>query len=128
MPEARTGASKRIAVIDDDESVRESLPHLLELFGFKVTPFASAEDFLDSGAADNADCLILDVTMPGMSGPDLQEELKRRNNNVPIIFISANSAVKSWPALTSSGAAACLIKPFSEGDIRAALNLALGLA
>lgn len=117
---------KRIAVVDDDESVRESLPDLLGAFGLEARPFASAEDFLASGAIDDIDCLVLDVAMPGMSGPELQQELARRGYRTPIIFITAHSDEKGWPALLGSGAVACLLKPFSEeamlGAVRSALN------
>lgn len=117
---------KRIAVVDDDESVRESLPDLLGSFGLETRPFASAEDFLASGAIDDIDCLVLDVAMPGMSGPELQRELARMGYRTPIIFITAHSDEKGWPALLGSGAVACLLKPFSEeamlGAVRSALN------
>src|SRR5277367_5799912 len=78
-----------IVVVDDDESVRESLPDLLKEFGFDVEAFASAREFLASGAAESAGCLILDIAMPEMSGPELQRELKRRGCGVPIVFITA---------------------------------------
>src|ERR1700688_3159899 len=78
-----------VSVVDDDESVRESLPDLLEQSGFAVQAFSSAEAFLASEAADATSCLILDIGLPGMSGPDLQEELIRRGRAIPIVFITA---------------------------------------
>ena len=79
-----------VSVVDDDESVRESLPDLLREFGFAVRAFASAEEFLASDYVDQTRCLILDIAMPGMSGPDLQRELTRRRQEIPIVFITAH--------------------------------------
>ena len=118
---------KRIAIVDDDESVRESLPDLLTSLGFGVRPFANAEDFLQSGEIHVADCIILDVAMPGMTGPELQQELRRRGNMTPIIFITAHSDEKGWSALFNSGAVACLLKPFSEDAMLDAVRTALAL-
>jgi FixJ family two-component response regulator len=115
----------RIAIVDDDESVRESLPDLLRSYGLEATPFASAEAFLASGELGLAACLVLDVSMPGMSGPELQQELRQRGDRTPIIFITAHSDEKGWPALLNSGAVACLLKPFSEDAILAAIRTAL---
>jgi FixJ family two-component response regulator len=116
-----------IAVVDDDESVRESLPDLLREFGFAARAFASAEAFLDSGCADEAHCLILDVAMPGMSGCNLQSELRRRRQTVPIVFITAHEDETMRPRLLERGAVECLFKPFSDtallGAIRAALQV-----
>jgi FixJ family two-component response regulator len=117
--------SKVIAVVDDDESVRESLPDLLGSFGFETLAFASAEEFLNSGLMDQVDCLILDVTMPGMTGPELQQELMRRKQRIPIVFITAHLDKRAWPALLKSGAVACLVKPFSEKAIVDAVGAAL---
>jgi FixJ family two-component response regulator len=114
---------KTIAVVDDDESVREALPDLLRSFGYDVRPFGSAEDYL--AFAGHADCLVLDVAMPGMTGPELQVELRRRGRDIPIVFITANSDEKGWPALLRSGAVACLLKPFSEDAILDAVRAAL---
>jgi FixJ family two-component response regulator len=119
--------SKRclIAVVDDDVSSRESLPDLLEALGFASAPFASAAAFLASDALTEARCLILDVWMPGMSGPSLQRELARLGANIPIIFITANYDPELRTELLARGAAECLFKPFSEQGLRAALDLAL---
>src|ERR1700722_20476166 len=78
-----------VSVVDDDESVRESLPDLLKEFGFAARPFSSAEDFLASDCVEKTKCLILVVAMPGMSGPELQRELKLRRQEIPVIFITA---------------------------------------
>lgn len=112
-------------MVDDDESVRESLPDLLKFHGFETAPFASAEAFLASGTAPNVDCLILDVAMPGMSGLELQQQLTRRKIDVPIVFITANADDTLWAELRTSGAIACLLKPFSESAVVDAINRAL---
>lgn len=114
-----------VSVVDDDESVRESLPDLLREFGFAVQAFSSAEEFLASGDVDSTRCLILDIAMPGMSGPDLQRELARRGQAIPIIFITAHGDVADRPRLIRQGAAECLFKPFSEAALLKALNAAL---
>lgn len=114
-----------VSVVDDDESVRESLPDLLKEFGFAVQAFSSAEEFLASGDVDSTRCLILDIAMPGMSGPDLQRELVRRGQAIPIIFITAHGDVADRPRLIRQGAAECLFKPFSEAALLKALNAAL---
>ena len=114
-----------IAVVDDDESVRESLPDLLRELGYEARAFASAEEFLDSGCLGETDCLILDVAMPGMSGPGLQRELIRRGEQVPIVFITAQGDTSVRTALRQQGAVEVLFKPYSEQDLSAALDLAL---
>ena len=78
-----------VSVVDDDESAREALPDLLREFGFAAKAFSSAEEFLASDSVGQTKCLLLDVAMPGMSGPDLQHELKLRRQRIPIIFITA---------------------------------------
>ncbi|WP_374191200.1 response regulator transcription factor [Caballeronia sp. S22] len=121
------GHRSLIAVVDDDESVRESLPDLLHEFGFVSQAFASAEDFLASGCVAQADCLILDVTMPGMSGGDLQCELLQRRQTVPIVFITAywDDAVR--PRMLKRGAVECLCKPFSDTALLGAIQAALAV-
>ncbi len=78
-----------VSVVDDDESVRESLPDLLREFGFAARAFSSPEEFLVSDCVGQTRCLILDIAMPGMTGPGLQQELKLRRQEIPIIFITA---------------------------------------
>ena len=94
-----------VSVVDDDESVRESLPDLLREFGFAAEAFASAEEFLASDRIGAIRCLILDIAMPGMSGPDLQRELKRRARAIPIVFITAHGgeAMRPQPACARCG-------------------------
>lgn len=114
-----------VSVVDDDESVRESLPDLLRQFGFAAEAFSSAEAFLASDAVQTANCLLLDIAMPGMSGPDLQEELIRRRLDIPIVFITARGDSTVRPRLLARGAIECLSKPFSEEALLDALNAAL---
>ena len=114
-----------ITVIDDDESVRESLPDLLKEFGFEAQTFSSAEDFLASESIAETSCLVLDVAMPGMSGPDLQRELTRRDQSIPIVFITAQKDEGVRPRLIAQGAVDCLFKPFEAADLLQALNTAL---
>lgn len=117
-----------VSVVDDDESVRESLPEFLKSFGFHARGFSSAEAFLASETFDRTGCLVLDVAMPGMTGPELQEELARRSNDIPIVFITAHSDESYSPEALRLGAVAYLIKPFSEAAIIGAVNAALGRA
>jgi FixJ family two-component response regulator len=115
-----------VTVVDDDESVRESLPDLLREFGFAVATFASAEEFLASSRIAETRCLILDVAMPGMSGPDLCRELAQRRQRIPIVFITAHGDPSTVPRLVAQGAVACLLKPFSDIALRDAVDAALG--
>jgi FixJ family two-component response regulator len=114
-----------VSVVDDDESVRESLPDLLREFGFAAQAFASAEEFLASDRIDETNCLILDVAMPGMSGPDLHRELLRRKQEIPTVFITAHGSEATRPQLIAQGAVDCLLKPFSDTALREAIDTAL---
>ena len=114
-----------VSVIDDDESVRESLPHLLKGFGFAVRAFSSAEEFMASDQISQSKCLVVDINMPGMSGPDLLEELKRLGRETPVIFITAHRDEKVRSHVIERGAIACLFKPFSGNVLRAAIDSAL---
>jgi FixJ family two-component response regulator len=114
-----------VSVVDDDESVRESLPDLLKEFGFAARAFSSPEDFLASDCIGPTKCLILDIAMPGMSGPDLQRELKRRGHEIPIIFITASTDKSVRPRLLEQGAVECLFKPFSDSALLEALRVAV---
>jgi FixJ family two-component response regulator len=114
-----------VSVVDDDESVRESLPHLLKQFGFAAQTFSSAEDFLASEFVGQTSCLILDIAMPGMSGPALQQELSRRRQAIPIVFITAHVDDTVRPRVMEAGAVDCLFKPFSGTALREAINAAL---
>ena len=117
-----------VSVVDDDQSVRESLPDLLREFGFEAKAFASAEEFLASDCVDRTRCLILDIAMPGMSGQDLQEELTRRRRKIPIVFITATGDETVRPLVLARGAVECLFKPFSEAALLGALKAALHVA
>ena len=119
------GKHSLVSVVDDDESVRESLPDLLREFGFAAEAFSSAEAFLASDVISETSCLLLDVAMPGMSGPELQQELIRRRRDIPIVFITAGGDEAVRPRLIAAGAVACLFKPFSETALLDALNAAL---
>ena len=120
-----TTTSSLVSVVDDDESVRESLPDLLREFGFAVRAFSSAEDFLASDCIDQTKCLILDMAMPGMTGPDLQQELRIRRKEIPIVFITAQRDETVRARVLEQGAVECLLKPFSDTALRDAVNAAL---
>lgn len=114
-----------VSVVDDDESVRESLPDLLKQFGFAARAFSSAEQFLASDCVGQTRCLLLDVAMPGMTGPDLQQQLLRRRQAIPIIFITADRDMIVRQRLIEQGAVECLFKPFSDTTLLEAVNSAL---
>jgi len=114
-----------VSVVDDDESVRESLPDLLGELGFAARTFSSAEEFLASDCVDQTGCLVLDVAMPGMSGPELQRELKLRRREIPIVFITAQREESVRPQVLEQGAIDCLFKPFSDTALLEAINSAL---
>ena len=114
-----------VSVVDDDESVRESLPDLLKQFGFAARTFSSAEAFLASEVVGETRCLLLDIAMPGMSGPDVQHELRRRRQEIPIVFITAHGDETIRPRLMADGAIECLFKPFSDTALLNALDVAL---
>jgi FixJ family two-component response regulator len=111
-----------VSVVDDDESVRESLPDLLQEFGFATRTFSSAEEFLASDYVGPTRCLILDIAMPGMTGPELRQELIRRRQGIPTIFITGNRDKTVRPRLIELGAVECLFKPFSDTALLDALN------
>ncbi len=119
--------SKRplLSVVDDDEMLRESLPELLREFGFAARAFSSAQEFLSSNYVDETRCLILDVAMPEISGLDLQQELKRRGQAIPIIFISGQKEEDIRKQALRQGAVKFLYKPFSDSDLLEAVNAAL---
>jgi FixJ family two-component response regulator len=113
-----------VSVVDDDESVRESLPDLLRELGYSVRTFSSAEEFLASDCVGETRCLILDIAMPGMTGPDLQQELTVRGQEIPIVFITAQADKTVRPRALEQGAVECLFKPFSDTALSEALNAA----
>jgi FixJ family two-component response regulator len=114
-----------VSVVDDDESVRESLPDLLRELGFSVQAFCSAEEFLASEYVTQTQCLILDIAMPGMTGTELQLELARRGRQLPIVFITAQIDETSRRSIVKRGAVDCLFKPFTEAALLNALTIAL---
>jgi len=114
-----------ISIVDDDESVREALWGLVRSVGFAVSTFASAEEFVKSDQLGTADCLILDVCMPGMSGIELQRQLVAGHSEVPVIFITAHEDEGMRTQALNGGAEAVLIKPFSEEALLNAIQAAL---
>ena len=119
------GTPSLVSVVDDDESVRESLPDLIRQFGFAVQAFSSAEAFLASDVLNQTSCLLLDIAMPGMSGTELQAELIRRRHAIPIVFVTANGDRTVRPRVIAHGAVECLFKPFGETALLDAINAAL---
>ena len=120
-----TGVRPLVSVVDDDESVRESLPVFLAVCGFPVEAFASAEEFLASKHVDRTRCLIVDIAMPGMTGPELGQELQRQRRKIPIVFITALRDESVRPRMMAHGAIDCLFKPFSETALLDAVATAL---
>jgi FixJ family two-component response regulator len=114
-----------VSVVDDDESVRESLPDLLREFGFAVRAFSSAEEFLASDCLPQTRCLILDIAMPRMTGPELHRELKLRKQQIPVVFITAQRDEAVRLSVLEQGAVECLFKPFNDTALLEALNAAL---
>jgi FixJ family two-component response regulator len=114
-----------ISIVDDDESIRIAIQSLLESTGFKASVFASAEDFLSSNHLQDADCMIVDVSMPGMSGLDLQSEINAGYRRVPIIFITAHDNQDARAKALKAGAIAFLNKPFSEESLLTGIRSAL---
>jgi FixJ family two-component response regulator len=120
-----TSKGTLVSIVDDDESVRESLPDLLRQCGFAAEAFSSAEAFLASGLVSDTSCLLVDIAMPGMSGPDLQQELIHRGQTIPIVFITASGDRTVRPSLLAQGAVDCLFKPFSDTALLDAVDAAL---
>ena len=114
-----------LSVVDDDESVRESLPDLLREFGFAAQAFSSGQDFLSSEYVEETRCLILDIAMPGMTGLDLQQELKRRGQKIPIVFITGQKDEGVRKQAFQQGAVKFLYKPFSDTALLDAVNAAI---
>ena len=119
------GRRPLITVVDDDESVRESLPDLLGQLGYATRAFSSAEEFLASDCVAETECMILDVGLPGLSGPELQQQLSIEGRALPTIFITAQEDKTIRCRLLKRGAVECLFKPFSDQNLELALNLAL---
>jgi FixJ family two-component response regulator len=115
----------RVFVVDDDASVRDSLRMLLEVSGYKVATFPGAEDFLEICTPDTEGCIILDVNMPDMDGPALQEELLRREMQLPIIFLSGHGTIPLTVRALKSGAMNFLIKPVQGAELLACVHEAM---
>ena len=117
-----------MSVVDDDESIRESLPDLLRELGYSAQTYASAEEFLAADSMKQTQCLIVDVYMPGMSGPELIKQLAVRHVKLAVIFITAHFDDSLRSSLIEEGAVECLFKPFSDQALSAALDAAFGSA
>lgn len=113
----RNGLNGRIAIIDDDMLVRQSLGDCMESAGYAVESFDSAEEFLASGSAEKAACLIVDVQLPGITGLELQDRLAGADNRVPIVFVSALGTLANREQAMSRGATGFLSKPFRRDDL-----------
>jgi FixJ family two-component response regulator len=120
------GSTKLVAIVDDDDSMRNALDGLLKAVGFPAQAFASAEEFLKSGQQHQTSCLIADIRMPGMSGLELQAHLNAESCRIPIIFITAHGDAKMRMQALRAGAVEFLSKPFDEEvlleSVRAALE------
>jgi FixJ family two-component response regulator len=114
-----------ISVVDDDDSVRESLRGLIRSVGFAVNVFASAEQFLESDHFSDTDCLILDVRMQGMNGLELQRKLATNHCEIPVVFVTAHGDEDVRARALNAGAVDYLLKPFSEEALLNAIDSAL---
>jgi FixJ family two-component response regulator len=114
-----------IAVVDDDQSVREALENLISSVGFEVELFASAEEFLDSETTLKTDCAVLDLCLPGITGLELQRRLTADGQSIPVIIITAQGDDKTQDEAVAAGAIAFLNKPFKEEVLLAAIDSAL---
>lgn len=118
------GAAPLVTVIDDETAVLESMSELLEALGFAVDTYSSAASFLASASLERARCLLLDVAMPGMTGPELMRELEARGRQIPVVLITAHD--EALASLLTTGASDCLIKPFGHERLAGAVRKALG--
>jgi len=118
--------TKVVAIVDDDESVRNALQGLMKVAGYRAMVFASAEDFLNSGEQEHTACLIADIRLPGLSGLDLQSQLNKDHHRIPTIFITAHGDEKMRMQALRAGAVEFLTKPFDDTalleQVRAAFN------
>ena len=117
----------KVSIVDEDESVREGLSRLLSSIGFVVNTFASAEEYLSSHQPRRADCLLLDVRMPGMGGIELERRLVANHFEIPVVFITAHEEETPAAQALDGQARAVLIKPFSEEALLNAINNVLGM-
>jgi len=114
-----------IAVVDDDQSIREALENLISSVGFEVKLFASAEEYLDSDTPSQTDCAILDVRLPGITGLELQQRLVAEEQSIPVIVITAQGDDKTHDEAVAAGAIAFLKKPVTEAALLSAVESAL---
>jgi FixJ family two-component response regulator len=120
-----SGSIGVVAIVDDDPSFRAALTGLVSAFGFHVTPFPSAEAFLDSDALTSVNCLISDVTMPGLGGLALYDHLKNAGVRVPTIFVSAEADAITRARTLARGALGCLAKPVDIDELRRLIEAAI---
>ena len=114
-----------ISIVDDDESCRESLHALLNAYDFDVQIFRSAEEFLASSDWLGSDCLLVDATLPGVSGPELQTLLQGRNSSIPLVFMTGYDDAELKSRVIGAGAVDCLCKPFEEDELLTSLEKAM---
>jgi len=120
-----SGVATKVFIIDDDSGVRESIAELVESVGLFASSFASAQEFLSSDRPDGPSCLVLDVRLPGISGLDLQHELRRAGIRIPIIFITGHADIPMTVQAMKSGAIEFLTKPFRDQDLLDVIQRAL---
>lgn len=118
-------APARIALVDDDPSIRRGVARMLELSGLRVTTFGSAEALLADGPMTSFDCLVLDIHLPGLSGPECYGGLRAKGGAPPAVFITAHDATETQEMLHRVGPAACLRKPFRSHQLLDAIRAAL---
>ena len=122
-----SSANSIVFVVDDDPSVRDALSNLLDSVGLAAQTFGSSEEFLSSSRPEVPSCLVLDAKLPGMSGPEFQEELRRTGIQIPIIFITAHGDVPMTRKVMKAGAIEFLTKPFQKGELLGAIRHGLGI-
>lgn len=120
-----TAREHSIAIVDDDQSVRDAVTNLFRSMGFPAVAFASAEEFLNSGSLDKTSCIVLDVQMPGMGGLSLQSHLAATGRQIPIVFVTGYPDAGVRDKAMSLGAVCFLTKPFNEDDLVDGLRSAI---
>ena len=111
-----------VVIVDDDTSVRQSTDRLIRSFGYRTQVFRSGQEFLSSGAADQAACLLLDVRMPGMDGLEVQRSLAERGARIPIVFLTGRASDEEERRARSGGAVEFLRKPVAQASLRQAIE------
>jgi FixJ family two-component response regulator len=115
---------RTVAIVDDDPGMQASLSNLLDAHGFKTSVFASAEDWLDRGGSVQADCMVLDVHLGGMSGIELQRRLRASGSRLPVIFITARDDEATRSHALAAGGVSLLCKPFAAAQLLGAIESA----